>query len=459
MKHLLSKTIKCKKRRNKTKKIKYVGGEFDEPTKNAITSSIQNRDVNLGKMLTLVCKNPDSCLSIGKYADLIKTYFEYFRNFSYIDMQSIKHIGTPSNNGFILEIPFVKNGYTSYTALKCSARNSADNLFYEYYVGKFYINYQLNIFPCFVETYDFYRIQSKNTWYNMKNNLQSFKQSNIKNELWRLDIEENDFSEFNHSCLESKMQCILIQHFDDFRSFEYEYETNFNNIKYDCLNIAMQIYFPLCALAPMYTHYDLHDSNVFLYKPYTGNEYILMRYHDIDFRGNEMGVYEFPSEYIVKIIDYGRNFFNNYDTNTNEILKNYVCPAPKCQPNCGEKQGYSIIQGDAHNIFNDFYEIMPNKPNKSHDLRFVNKYSQLYKHILQFDNLIYDNNYGTQEMQSDKYYPNTIFNIHDFLKILKNNINKWNSYKMSKKYDHTWKHVATIDIYNDGRDYTFTYSK
>ena len=130
----------------------------------------------------------------------------------------------------------------------------------------------------------------------------------------------------------------------------------YNNIKYDLLNLAMQLYFPLCALGPMYTHYDLHNSNVFLYKPYTGKEYILMRYHDIDYRGNEIGLYEFPSEYIVKIIDYGRNYFNNRNIDTNKILKNYVCPAPQCEPSCGETKGYSVIQGDAFDPDQDFYD-------------------------------------------------------------------------------------------------------
>ena len=101
-----------KKRNNKTKKIKkmkYIGGEIDEATRNIVSTSIQNRDINLAKMLSMACKNPDSCLAIGKYADILKTYFDDFRNFSYVDMKKIKRIGTPSENGFVLEIPFVKN--------------------------------------------------------------------------------------------------------------------------------------------------------------------------------------------------------------------------------------------------------------------------------------------------------------------------------------------------------------
>jgi hypothetical protein len=40
-----------------------------------------------------------------------------------------------------------------------------------------------------------------------------------------------------------------------------------------------------------------------------------MRYH----RNGK--IFKFKSEYIVKIIDYGRNYFNNGTTNTKEIIE------------------------------------------------------------------------------------------------------------------------------------------
>ena len=93
-----------------------------------------------------------------------------------------------------------------------------------FYVGKFYINNYLNIYPCFVETYDFYKINTYDAWDNMKNKLEEFKKSNINNDLTQYDIREDDFHEFKNSCNNNKMNCILIQHFDNFTSFEDEYD-------------------------------------------------------------------------------------------------------------------------------------------------------------------------------------------------------------------------------------------
>ena len=107
--------------------------------KDTLNTLIQDRENNMGKMLNVACKNPDNCLALGAYGSYIKRYFDNFRNLSLINNRKIKRIGKPSANGFIIELPFTKNGFTAYTALKCSAKSTSDNLFYEYYVGKFFI--------------------------------------------------------------------------------------------------------------------------------------------------------------------------------------------------------------------------------------------------------------------------------------------------------------------------------
>ena len=461
----MSKSLKNKKRKNKEKKGKrktkklFFGGELDNEAKLAVTTAMQNRSLNLAKMLSVACKNPDSCLAIGKYAEIVKTYFEDFRNLSYVDMSAIEHIGNPSANGFILEMPFVKNNYTSYTALKCSATQTSDNLFYEYYVGKFFINKYLNIYPCFVETYDCYRIKDDFTWSIMNNQLKRFKKMNdINNDLSRLNVDVGNLELFSDSCVNSRLLSVLIQHFDNFNSIGSEFDDNYANIKYDLLNIMFQVYFPLCALDKNYTHYDLHSGNVFLYKPYGDKEYMLMRYHDIDKNGNERGVYEFPSEYMVKIIDYGRNYFNNGTITTKTILKNSVCSSPKCKPHCGANFGYEIIQGNEYDPNYKFYDLMPNIPNVSSDLRLAYLYDSYLIKVLKYTTLKYDTKYGTPEIKEYNVGNPSVQNIHDLLKFLKFTIQNWNYRKITKKYTNKWKCVATIDIYNDGREYSFKYA-
>ena len=214
-----------------------------------------------------------------------------------------------------------------------------------------------------------------------------------------------------------------------------------DNIKYDLYNLFYQLYFGLCLLGKNYTHYDLHADNVFLYKPFDGNQCILMRYH------RDGNIFEFKSEYIVKIIDYGRNYFNNGTTNTKEIVENYICPSPECNPNCGEDVGYEYIKGSTNDPNYDFYWINPVEPNMSHDLRAVSIY-KLYFNC----SFNYAEDFGTPEdMTGDNKHVTNIFNFRDWLET---QIPAFNTDKNYKKYG-SWKVAATMDIYDNGRDYDF----
>jgi hypothetical protein len=441
--------------------------------KDTLNALIQDRENNMGKMLNVACKNPDNCLALGVYGSYIKRYFENFRNLSLIDNRKIKRIGSVSANGFIIEIPFTKNSFTAYTALKCAANPRSDNLFYEYYVGKFFINNYINIFPCFVETYDCYTFDDERSWSTLKN-LTTTNRNNIDltNMITRKQISEHTFETnydsedndmFGLSCIENKNLCVLIQHFDNFRSVHDEYNNNYGNILYEFLNILYQVYFPLTILKDVYTHYDLHANNVFLYKPYEGKKYIQMRYHLLSKK-----IIEFPSEYIVKIIDYGRNYFDNGITNTKKILNNYVCNNPRCNTDCGENFGYSIIQGNEYYQNIDFHWIFPNKKNISHDLRFAVFFYSFFKDTKVFNEFYYGNKLilsssknigklfdqtGTPEKLGGDH--DNIYNIVNLRDFLERKIESYDARNMKKKYDDTWKKMAIMDIYEDKRPYTF----
>jgi len=448
-------------KKNLTKK-QIKGGKFDEELKELLSKNIQDRDENYSKMLQVACKDPDNCLALGEYDVGIKRFFDDFRDLNYIDISSLKKIGTPSNNGFIIEMPFKKMNFTAFTVLKCSADQKADNLFYEYYVGKFFINTYLKKLPCFVETYDMYEFSSETVYDDIKNRVRNKKISSgltnydIKSALKRIDVDESNIDELlKQSCVKNKLLCILIQHFDRFYSFHDVYDKTFDNIKYDIYNLWYQLYFSLVFLNKNnkynYTHYDLHPGNVFLYKPFQGNKCVQMTYHCLS------GVTRtFKSEYIIKIIDYGRNYFNNGKTNTAEIVKK-ICGFNECDPNCGEDVGYSVIQGVPIRP-EDFYWINPIEPNISHDLRAVYHYSSaLTKPPV--DSFIYDTEYGTPQRKGfqitadNKIVIKNIFNLKSVLEKL---IKKFNESRNDKKYDNTWKVAATMNIYEDGRDYEFT---
>ena len=452
--------------------------------KKLLSANIQNRSENLGKMLKNTCKNPDNCIALGYYGDVIKRYFDNFENMNLIDNTSLKRIGRESTNGFIIEVPFKKNNYTAYTALKCCGDDLSedsvedededkqkdkqkdlyelyDNLLYEYYVGKNFINKYAKIYPCFVETYGLYEFKG-NIHYNIiktKAESNNFSKIDFKQYIQKVNIEEFKSLEdiFNYSCFKNKLLCVLIQHFDNFVSFHDARENSYDNLKYDLYNIMYQAYFCLAMLGDNYTHYDLHANNVFLYKPFDGNKCILMKYH------HNGKVFEFKSEFIVKIIDYGRNYFNNEITNTKEIMEK-ICNLEQCQPNCGKKIGYRYIQGNIMRPKRNFYWINPVAPNVSYDLRFAD---YIQSEILKFvetpliGKIDYKEDWGTPEVKEggDKRDIKNIFNLLDSLESgindsLESGINEFNHHKNHKKYA-DWTVAATMDVYDDGREYTF----
>jgi hypothetical protein len=453
-----------KKRFSKRTKKHFRGGAFDSALTELVSKNIENRDENYSKMLQIACKNPDNCLALGEYGVGIKRFFDDFRNLNYIDTSSLKNIGNPSSNGFIIEMPFKKHNFKAFTALKCSASKESDNLFYEYYVGKFFINTYLKKLPCFVETYDLYEFNSIQNYNYIKKSVSndipySFRPKlanlDIKSKLTRIDVDESNIDNLlKESCIKNKFLCILIQHFDRFHALSEAYHKN--TLGTDLYNLWYQIYFSLSYLNKdgnfNYTHYDLHASNVFLYKPFDGNKCIQMTYHKINGK-----TYSFKSEYIVKIIDYGRNYFNNGKTNTAEIVDK-MCNITECNPDCGSEVGYNIIKGQRNPSAYSYDWVNPIVPNVSHDLRAVEPWKQIFQYESKpkVHSFVYRNRWGTEQALANdkinnKYVITNIFNLRDALEDIiepRTNIN-------NNTYDSTWKVVATMDIYEDGRDYEF----
>jgi len=455
-----------KRRRNtqKYKRRKYEGGGTtqssqidmynpDDDINEIVSQSIQNRSANLVKVLQSVCKNPDNCLDLGSYSDTIKQFFNDFiidNSVNSYASKPLKKLGDVSANGFVLEIPFKRDGYTAYSVLKSSTSPESDNLLYEYYVGKNFINKYIKRLPCFVETYGLYEYSDIALYIRMLTEMKNKKVDmlDIKNHIKPLSIDGLSLDEIvKISCEKNKRICVLIQHFDKFRTLEDTVDNYYDSIKYDIYNIFYQVYFGLAYLGNNYTHYDLHTGNVCLYKPFEGNQYILMRYHNT----SNGKVTEFKSEYICKIIDYGRNYFNDGTITTKDFIES-VCKTKSCFPKCGTKVGFNIISGSIGDPTFNFYWIDPIKPNTSHDLRLarilkqtiVGQVAQTFKYI---------DDYGTPEdTNGDK---DNISNIFNMVEALDEYIPKFNSAKQNKKYDSTWKAAATLDIYNDGRDYEF----
>lgn len=409
---------------------------------------------NLAKVLKSVCKDPDNCVALGPYDAYIKHFFNQFlisSENSYYDLNVPPYDTKPNKlimgegvNGIVIKVPFRRLEYTACAILKCVKEKMADNLMYEYVVGKYFINQYSKKVPCFVETYDLYEMNESVNIPKKASIVPNYIGHLLQN-IQRVNFQiENIQEHFKQSCVKSKQLCLLIQHFNKAITFQ---DIDFDKIKYDGQNILYQVYFALCMLGNNYTHYDLHTRNVLLYAPYGEKQCVLMRYH------SNGKVIEFKSDYIAKIIDYGRNYFNNGTITTKDIMNRFICNVPECELNgetCGDKVGYNVIRGEGDGKEGSFYWINPVVPNTSHDLILAN-YMHEFANIK--SKLIYDHQYGTPERQSCP--PSKICNIFNLKDYLEEYLPEYNSLKQNKKYDDTWKVVATMDIYDDGREYEY----
>jgi len=103
--------------------------------------------------LQAICSDSGVCIAFGKERQKIFDFFDGFTKFNYL--KNIKAIGAVSENGFIKELEYEREGYKAHAILKSSREKMSDNLMYEYFVG-IIINEFAKRIPCFIETYGHY---------------------------------------------------------------------------------------------------------------------------------------------------------------------------------------------------------------------------------------------------------------------------------------------------------------
>jgi hypothetical protein len=492
------------------------GRGFPE-TRQEMATLLANPEDRRSNMLNTICgqSSRGECVDFGFYKETINTFFNNFiinsANASMIS--SIKQIGSASSNGSIIEFKYTKNVFSAYAILKINQQSTSDNLLYEYYVGKKFINKYIQIFPCFVETYGMYKIKNTaNDFFDLVKNSPNktitdpFDISDATDLLELMpDSEIEDITQIGKkACLHGKQNDvgILIQHYDDFTSVHELFASGF---PIDAYSVLFQMYFVLKCLKNIYTHYDFHAQNAFAYKPYAGKKFVVMTYHMID--GTEV---TFPTEYISKIIDYGRNHFNDGNISTRKVVEN-LC-AVKTSPNytthecydatnnsyCGNDFGMGTVMGEQQYNENTgqmttlpgmFYYIDPISRNMSHDLRCINELNKSFQNK-PFGNIRYNNRYGTRERIQTNFAdvkPTTVTQIEmgreiwnvsdmsDYLKILltaksaeypqtytETKLVEWSTGVISPKLKYNkygsssgWVKMGDFHIYEDMRPYEF----
>jgi bacterioferritin (cytochrome b1) len=382
-----------------------------------LTKFIKNRQ--RANYLNFVCSDAGVCIAFGKENETIKEHFNGFVNFNYIT--SCKRIGQASSNGFVNMLTYENKGYTAYAVLKSSADTYSDNLYYEYLVGQF-TNYLSRFFPCFIETYGAFKYTDENAWTAIKNQ-QTASESTLKNSLIEIktNTEGDLITNLGESCKNSKHMAILVQYINDAKTLYDKLESNTESTEFinnELLYILFQVYLPLACAKNIFTHYDLHTANVLLYEPIK-NGYITYHYE------TSRGLIVFHSRYIVKIIDYGRSFYDKRQDQTEKgsslKLYNKICKIKSCDPNCGKNYGYAYLNNKLPTqttINPPTYHIYSTLRNASHDLRLL----AMIKHYASkmadadFKNMIkkvvFTEHYGTPELIINGF-PQKINNVDD----------------------------------------------
>jgi hypothetical protein len=391
-------------------------------TKNTVTVTIKNRmaahrvmthlmqhkDKYTAKFLKHICPDTDDCLGFGTESMRIFDFFQ-FQTFNHAT--KVKQLAKGSN-GFVTRIQYERNKYNAYAVLKSALKASSDNLYYEAFVGLEYINkHALPFFPCFMQTYGAYQYkdaQSVDRLFacNDKSSVHTVSDRLTKsliNHATTNLLKNTRYTNYgDYSCANSKIQAVLIQHIKNPVSFQMYMKmlsTPFE-LLFEIATHLYQVYEPLSRIADEFTHYDLHSNNVCLYKIPKG-QCIRMNYIDKD--GTVLA--SFLSQYIVKIIDYGRSYCMGND----KILIDPLLDLKKC--------GYAYTD---HVANKDDYYISSRFKNVSHDLRLVailkailrtslaGKGFPLYDRL--FEPLLYTDAYGSKT--TPVCQPDILCNVH-----------------------------------------------
>lgn len=450
------------------KRVKSMRGGIQEDLRN-FEYKLSNVEGRLSQYLRTICPNSGFCITFGRENDKIKSFFDGFSNFKYIS--SPVTLLTSGVSGFVNEIIFERDGYKVSTILKSSIKNSSDNLFYEAYIGMNYINPLNRFFPCFLETYGFFR-NDESFWNDMKKtnligirqnkdiemNIPSVTSEEFASYFTKLDtsLEKN----INITCKDAKLNCLLTQYIDEPISFLSFLEKNLGQLYFDVelLQILWQVYSVLTSLTIEFTHYDLHYENVLLYT-IPDNKYMELNYYNYTGFGpnvKEIPIVKIKTRYIVKIIDYGRCYTPLTSEYYKEICNSENCDKEVTLPDnrvlpCGKSNGYNYFYDK---LIKKEYYTGTRVRNISHDLRLVNffkdPYYLSYKHenkILSLiaETLVYDNPYGTNENTSTQGVANVVSLSRILIKTLvEEDFVKRNNFNFER-----YEKAGTMNIYLD----------
>lgn len=376
-----------------------------------------------------ICGDVGICLSLNQSYEAIMAMFNNFQNFDLLE-NSPKLLSAGAN-GIVRLLKYKREegtqSFYSYGVFKSpvATKKYPDNLLYEYEVGTRCVNYLCRYLPIFTQTYGAY---VNNYTGNDRLYIEGFLQKN--DPINKAVFQDQRFmritptlSNYNHDfCYKFRELCLVGQFYDKFTTIEgyITYMSNAYTIGQNAPNdipfILFQLYYSLYQCRSQFTHYDLHNNNVGLV-PLPNGKHIEYEYVYVPIGGGAPRICKFKSRYIVKVIDYGRSFFNYNGVSSKQII-NDVLISGDCAINDWEQLPQIGI------YISSITYIDPLVNNQSHDLRLLNilklpNFQSLFIEFPKLRSLVlkvpYENYYGTmQRLDGYNRNPNApIYNITD----------------------------------------------
>lgn len=382
------------------------------------------------RFLKNICSDSNVCIAFGVEQPKIFKFFDGYTNKAHIQLP-IRSVGEHSKNGFINEITYERDGYISHAILKSSTKRGADNLVYEYIVGK-YLNKMSKFFPCIMQTYSLVKYLDAESYHMLEFGDDIDKKDELDNIHFRPIAFDHPPEEILlDACKNPLLYAVLVQHIKDAPTF---HDIQQRGTQQDITFLMHQIYFTLHCLRYTFTHYDLHMKNVLCY-PVGKNKYVEFMYHMKD--GT---IISYNYHRLAYMIDYGRSFFHESDTHNSGVILDTLCKIP-CPTPCGTGDGFRNLFGIPS------VHITGSQRNISADLRLMKLAFDPSKKI--YHKVKFQGPYSTPEV-STSGLPEDIHNVSDALAYLTKYLAKSNQ-DITRVYEKRgFTKIGTLHIHEDG---------
>jgi len=246
----------------------------------------------------------------------------------------------------------------------------SDNVYYEFYIGREFINNLANIYPCFIKTYNILSVSKgiskviRGNEDGLKVNAHDVTRVEQSMKIYNpMDINDRktQIELWSKSCTHDKemISGLQIEYVGNSLTLNQYLTNNYNapkiikqfyNVKNNpniLFSILYQIYYVLFELTGKFNHNDLNYGNVLLEMSEEWGAYYEFNYY----LGEEL--IRFYCPFKVKIVDYGHSYFKSKNNSTDKIMLDYICSLTKCGNKCGENYQFNVLGTE------ELYNISP----------------------------------------------------------------------------------------------------